>query len=554
MNRRTFLRQILPAANNKPIPETTTSLAIWQPSKDNPWDSSAANYLYNRMGFGANYTELGAAVAMSPHDIIKNLLDDSLLGSAKIPPPPDYSDQWLTVQPYTGTDDNQYHAQYDRYQNAKLDLQGSWMQLMTSPDAQFREKLAFFWSNHFVIGSEKMYYPHIIYKYIDYLRRNAWGNFKQIVKDITIDPAMLVYLDGIWNISSNINENYAREVMELFTMGRVDVNGNANYTQDDIRAVARALNGWRYHTDVLTPEIMPPYFANYYFDFTTKTTPFGAAAKVYGLDTASKYALFGVDLEKIEADIIELMFQMRSSQIAHHIVEKIYAYFVYADTMGTAAQTVISELADTFIQSNWDMKTVLLQLFQSEHFFDLTHRASSIKSPVEFTLAALRKLNIAVNTFQCCTLRLICSDMDQNILQPPNVKGWAGYRTWVNSTTLPKRNYDIIRNLVINGWIDGRGINPHNGQVFDGIAWQDSDVLKWASQFPDYQADYLSFVTELAVFLLPLEIGTDVITQIATDNGPAHFYEWGSLPSDQTAGIVRKLVFAITQLAEFELQ
>ncbi len=553
MNRRDFLHHLLPTANGA-IPETTPSLAVWQPTSGNPWDFCAANYLYNRLGFGASYTEIVSALALSPNDVVANLLDSSLLSPSQIPPPPEYSDTWLTVKPYTGTDNNLYHAQYDLYATAKVDMQGSWLQQMSMPDARLREKLAFFWSNHFVIGIEKIYYPQAIYKYTDYLRKNAWGNFKLMVKEMTINPAMLVYLDGVWNVTASINENYAREVMELFTMGRVDSSGKENYTQEDIRAVAKALTGWRYFSDVLTPEIMPPYFANYYFDFDTKTTPFGATAAVYGLAAASTYALFQVDLEKIEGDIIELMFEMRSSQIAYHIVEKLYSSFVYHDTTSAAAQTVIATLTDTFIQSGWELKPVLLQLFQSEHFFDLTHRGSSIKSPVEFVVSTLRKLNIAPNIPQSTTLRILCGDMDQNILQPPSVKGWAGYRSWVNSTTLPKRNYDVVRNIVINGWIAERGINSHTGNAFDGIAWQNADVLLWASQFPDFNGDYLNFVTNLTTFFLTLKIESDIILQIATDNGPAHFYEWGALSDDQTAGIIRKVIFAITQLAEFELQ
>ncbi|MEI8135641.1 MAG: DUF1800 family protein [bacterium] len=556
MNRRDFFQKIIhsDAAQAPRVQSGTSLLSPWQPTASNPWDFSAANYLYNRLGFSARHIELNAAVSQTPQQLVETLLDDALLSSPNLPPPPQDSEIWLQHPPYVGPDGPIFKIEYSTYQTAKVDLKGDWIRQLAQPVSMLRERMMLFWANHFVIGAEKIYPPQMIYKFCDYLRQNPWGNFRQMIKDITIQPAMLIYLDGAWNEISNINENYARELLELFTMGRTDKMGVENYTQKDIRLVAQALVGWRYDNQTLSPELMPPIFANYYFDFNTKTTPFDAAPKVYGLAQAHRYALFQESLDKIEGDIIDLIFERRASEIAYHIVEKIYSEFVYHDTSGIDAKSVIQELADLFLLSDWELKPMLTKLFESEHFFERTHRGSSIKSPVDLSVGILRKLDINPTLSQCCTIRLICSEMDQEILQPPNVKGWPGYRGWTNSTSLPKRNYAVLRDLILNGSIPSRGLSPHTGSPFDAVNWGDQSVLTWATQFSQVNGDYLLFVTQLSEFLLPLVISSDELTQIATDNGPLHFYEWPSLPDDQRVLIIRKVAFALTQLAEFELQ
>jgi len=549
MKRREFLQTFLPRSEAS-ARAITTSLSQWQPSANNPWDISAANHLFHRLGFGVPYFELEESLASNPAEIIDSLLDDFLVTKG-MPDPPDGWERWLIVPPYTGTVHALHQQEEDGYYNAKADMRCQWTVLMSLAKIHFREKLTLFWHNHFVVDEETVYHPQSLFHYYDYFRRNGWGNFKQIVSDVTIMPAMLVYLSGVWSQKGAINENYARELMELFTMGRVDKDGNPNYTQDDVRQLAQSLTAWRYGFD--KQPYPQPIFANYYFDFDTKTSPFGAEEKVYGLLAAKKYALFADSLDKIEADVIELLFEKRPQQIAWHICQKIYKVFVYDNTDLPEAKEVIGKLADLLLANSWELKPVLLTLFKSEHFFDLSFRGSGIKSPYEYMCGLMRKLNLEMTMNRAGSLWWFGMDTGQWIGFPPNVKGWPGYRTWLNSATLPKRNNDFARKLIIEGVIPGQLINPHNGFTFDPIFFEDYDVLSWAKQFPDYSGDLTAFASQIGEYMCALKPDDDSINTIVSTSGIIHTYEWAALEDSLKVKPIRQMLYTIISLPHFQL-
>jgi uncharacterized protein (DUF1800 family) len=375
-------------------PEITSTLAPWAPGAGE-WNVTTINHLFRRAGFGATYAEITAAKAMTPSAAIDALMDDALTTGNNLPAPPEHSADWLHVQPYLGSDYNTLVKQQVDYSYAVLAIRRQWISLMADPKTMMRERMTLFWLNHFVIEEQKVYYPQIIYNYVNYFRQHPWGNFKQMVKDVTISPAMLIYLDGQYSAGASPNENYARELMELFTLGVTDKFGSPNYTETDIQQVARALTGWTVNNSASAPNVLPAFYDVRRHDSTFKN-PFGATKKDYGL------AASGV----VTDDVIDLLFDKKGPQLAWYVCSKLYQQFIYHDTTSKSAIDIIDGMATTLSSqsNNWELKPVIAQLLKSEHFFDMANIGAEIKSPFDFLLGLLRSLDLTVDQYQGGTL------------------------------------------------------------------------------------------------------------------------------------------------------
>ncbi len=539
MNRRMFLGLDRPSSQSMySLPQEI------QPPKPQPWGIAEINHLYHRLGFSATLDDIKRCLGKSPTEVIDMLMDDSLITDL-MPDPPPYSDAWIHTPPYTGPEYSIAHAEDVLQHTTKMDLRMWFTCLMMDSSSQLREKLTLFWHNHFVIEEVKLYFGLHIYRYFQYLRANAWGNFKQMVKDITIMPAMLKYLDGLWSEKDMINENYARELLELFTLGITDRDGNKNYTQEDIRNLAFAVTGWRFRYEEPPPDVMPPYFADYYFDFETKRSIFGSEPKIVGL--------FAANDSRIEVDAIELLFERRAPAIAWHIAEKVYKNFVYMGDRQPQDDDLIQSLADTLLESDWELKPMFRKLFTSEQFFDPVHRGGAIKSPYEFMMGLFRKLTIPISFFQAGSLCWYGADTGQWLDSPTNVKGWAGYRTWLNTATLPKRLHDIISELVLGRNIEGKVINPHDGFYFPGVPFSDEQVITWAKQFDSYTADLMTLVADMNDFLLALPLSPRRLNEIIKQAGLQHLYEWQTLDDTSRVQPIRRLLYEFLSAPEFQL-
>ncbi|MEJ7660732.1 MAG: DUF1800 family protein [Hymenobacter sp.] len=274
------------------------------------------------------------------------------------------------------------------------------------------------------------------------LRRHALGNIRQLAKDVTINPAMLRYLNGNQSTSGAPNENYGRELLELFTLGKGPLIGAGNYTtytEADVQAAARVLTGWRDNATTATG-----YFTASRHDATTKQ--FSAAfgnAKI-APNGATEYQ-----------DLIDLIFKQPST--AAFLVRKLYRWFVYYVIDDQIESNIIQPLAALLVQSNFEVAPVLRQLLGSAHFFDAASVGCLIKSPLVFTVGVARQLELALpppptqwRSTACGTTSThwaMCSE--QALGDPPNVAGWAAYyqtpqfhELWINSVTLPRRQPD----------------------------------------------------------------------------------------------------------------
>ena len=472
----------------------STTLNEYIPSASMPWDHARAYHVLKRLQFGANKNELDTLLSLNPTEFIDQIIDGAL--NQSLPDPPSWFD---VIPPLNGTKEekDQYKIDnFDRYTNYQLD----WLDLMKTHS--LREKMVLFWHNHFVTEIGKYEHATLANRYITCLRKHSLGNFKEFTREIGLDDAMLVYLDGIKNRATSPNENYARELLELFTMGI------GNYTETDIREIARALTG--YTADL---ENFTAIFSNSLFDNGEKSF-------------LGRTGEFNYD------DTIDIIFEERSSEIANFICTKIYKYFVY----DIPNQSIIDGLADTFLSNNFEIEPVLRQLLKSEHFFDSEILGAKIKSPVDFILQMQKELGIE----SLMSLRYIQSywlyDLEQYILNPINVAGWPEYHSWISTTTLPIR-WTISNNLI-----------NHEGDEFI------IDFRSLANSMSNPNNPY-DLAADLARHLISVElIDTDKNELVTILLSGMPDYEWHmNLDDDAIIWRLRNFVGHLFQLPEYQL-
>jgi len=330
------------------------------------------------------------------------------------------------------------------YQNADDDGQriGSFRKwslgVMINQDRSLREKMSLFWHNHFST-QVSIAQSELIWKHFGLLRSSALGNFKKLCRAITIDPHMLRFLNGELNTALAPNENYGRELQELFCIGK---GPNGNYKESDVKEAARVLTGWKVDLKTATAVFHPEEhdtsdkkFSSFYNNCIIRGRK-GPEGGPQELD-----------------DLLDMIF--RNNETANFICRKIYRWFVNDLIDDKIEAEVIRPLADLLIKENYEIRPVLRKLLTSEHFFDPEFRGSQFKSPLEFALGIQREFAVTSNlhadhAVQYSMLQMLAettAEMGQLYGEPPNVAGWpayyqapAFYELWINSSTLPKRN------------------------------------------------------------------------------------------------------------------
>ena len=373
----------------------TGTLTPYVPSPDHPWDKSRVQHVYRRLGFGASLDEINAALALSPSQWIDQLVDEAL--EQPVMEAPAWAD-WSFVD---------FNQDFEQIYITYYEWRDNWLYEMMNKG--LRERLALFWSNHFVTEFEAYSFPPAAYSYLLILQQHALGNFRDFVQEMGKSAAMLVYLSGAYSTRVEPNENYARELFELFTLGQ-----DIGYTQEDIIETARALTGWTLDSFGAYPS-NEVYFIEPYWDPESKTI-FGQTGN-WGYD-----------------DVHEILFTQRKSEIATHICTKLYREFVnpQVDTQ------IVEGLAETFIAANFEIAPVLRQLFKSEHFFDPEIVGTQIKNPITTELGFLRDINFPLDNLPDF-LAWGADFLGQAIFSPVDVAGWPGHRTWINSDRLTGR-------------------------------------------------------------------------------------------------------------------
>jgi len=379
-------------------PVLSDPLAPYAPSASKPWDAHRVAHLYRRLGFGVSLQQIEAGLQLSPSELIDQLLDGAAdLGS----PDPPYWGGWTMNEYAASSDPNLGYTHRD-------ELRKRWMKDML--DEGIRAKMALFWHNHFVTELDVFGCNAYLWDYFSLIHEHAFGNFRIFTREMGKSGAMLSYLNGNDSVAGNPNENYARELMELFTMGE----GNG-YSQQDIVEMSRVLTGWRANEYLCTP----PYFDPARHDSGPKTI-FGQTAN-FNYTTAHN-----------------LIFSARATQVSHFITGKLYKHFV----ANKLDNEVVAGLAQTFRNNNWELMPVIKQLIKSEHFFEESFINARLKNPLESMLCILKSAGVTSSQVPdnwWSVLFYWSNLLGQEIFNPPNVAGWKQHHAWLNESTLTLR-------------------------------------------------------------------------------------------------------------------
>jgi hypothetical protein len=352
----------------------------WQPDKVEPWNLKWAGHLYRRAAFGASRAMLQKAVADGYAATIDRLIKGREDGQDLYP--------FLLSPGAKATRD--------------YELRGWWLYVMLHSPQPLLEKMTLFWHNHFATSIAKVSVVRRMYNQNLLLRQHALGNFQPFLLAISRDAAMLAYLDSDSNIKGKPNENYARELMELFSLGV------GHYTEKDIREAARAFTGWHTEGDAFA-------FNSQFHDDGTKTV-LGQTGSWDG------------------GDIVRVVLEQKAA--ADFLVRKLYRYFI--SEMVEPPPALLEPLADEFRKSGYDIGRLVATLLRSRHFYSAHAYRQRIKGPVEFVLGAANEVNCGRVMPRALIARI--EAMGQNLFAPPNVKGWEGGKNWLNSATVLARH------------------------------------------------------------------------------------------------------------------
>lgn len=423
------------------------------------WNAKNARHLLKRCSFGITPDLVKESVSLGLQGTIDKLFEIKPLPNPPLKyeldgtsrtevndPDVNYGETWVNAPPIPNLPTNQEVNKAIRARNRSL-YAWSFLEMQNS-GIHIREKLTLFWHNHFVSVNTN---PHREYYYINTIRQNALGNFKELVKQITIDPNMLLYLSGAQNKDSAPNENYSRELLELFTIGKgaaVGIGDYTNYTEDDVVQMAKVLTGWRVR-GLTNADALTPFFSNFNHTKGDKT-----------LSHRFNNAIISENGEDEYKDLIDKIFEQ--DECSRFIIRQLYIWFVNSEITDDIETNIIIPLATIIRNSNYDIVPALKVLFTSDHFFENTF--CMIKSPIDLMFSVTQSLLVDLPNSTtkeeydyALVLYLACTDLNQAIFNHPDVAGWKAYyqeplfyKNWVNSYLLPKR-LDFCRILVTGG-------------------------------------------------------------------------------------------------------
>jgi hypothetical protein len=350
----------------------------YRPSKEVPWNLQRVGHLYRRAAFGATYSQLEAGLKVNPEDLIADLLAG---GASQA----EFDRSTAALAENIGRANN----------NAQLGPW--WLKRMLDTPYPLQEKMTLFWHNHFATSNAKVQNARFMLDQYELIRKHALDNFGPLLQAMSRDPAMMVWLDLKGSTKGNPNENYARELMELFSLGI------GHYTEKDIREAARAFTGW----DIAGTE--PVYKKDQHDD--SEKTVLGQKGNWKG------------------KDIVRICLEQQAAP--QFVVGKLFRFFVSESVPATPE--LLEPLAQQYRKSNFDTGALVETILSSNLFFAPVVYRTRIKSPVEFALGIVRALEGHIGT---SALNVALEQLGQHLFHPPSVKGWDGGPTWLNGQTL----------------------------------------------------------------------------------------------------------------------
>ena len=410
-----------------------------------------AKHLINRCMFGARFSEISFLAQKTAEEALDFLLTEP---SLNLPPPLGVKESDLDVAVGTTWTNVKYNS---KYRNERIySYNNWWIGRLIHQEFNLKEKMTLFWHNHFVIEYDVVRNTNYNFKYNSLLYNQSLGNFKYLCEQMTINPGMLNYLNGVDNVAGSPNENYARELFELFTIGKgplIEEGNYTNYTEHDIREAAKVLTGWKTNSDTDAA-----YFSSSKHDNSTKVFS----------EIFDNQQIVNNEADEFK-DLINMIFMKRET--AKYLVKKIYRWFVYYHIDETIENEIVEPLITFFIDTGFEIKPLLKKLLSSKHFFDENLRGSMIKNPLEFNIGLLRQLefdlpdnnNIQVQYGFWNVIRYQNGLQDLEIGNPPDVAGWPAWylepvfnQVWINTATIPNKS-NFVQSIIL--W----GIRPLSG-------------------------------------------------------------------------------------------
>jgi uncharacterized protein (DUF1800 family) len=368
-----------------------------------------ARHLLNRTGFDAQLREIDEYAKLTRKDAVERLL--AAVSTEARTPRPAWTGEWTDPRIIRRMGEEERRAFIRLQIGRALELKAWWLTEMLGTASPLTERMTLFWHNHFTSSLQKVRSPALMYRQNVLLRRHALGNFGELLHAVSRDPAMLVYLDSATNRRGQPNENFARELMELFTLGE------GRYGEQDIKEAARAFTGWSIDLD--TGEFL---FRPRQHDDGVKT-------------------VLGKNL-RTGTEVLDLLLAQPAT--AEFIAARLWREFVSPQPQPEELKRVAAALRD----SRYEVRAAMRALLLTPAFWAPENRAALIKSPTELVVGSLRQFGIAVG--DPLPFAFLTAYLGQDLLSPPNVKGWPGGEAWINSSTLLARKQFLERLLRVD--------------------------------------------------------------------------------------------------------
>ncbi|HZV72006.1 MAG TPA: DUF1800 domain-containing protein [Saprospiraceae bacterium] len=513
------------------------------------WDKNTARHLLKRAMFAPNATQIAQAVTDGLDLTIQKLF-------APAPDPGEPINYNEANDPNVPVGSSWVYAAITQGLNYPQRSIRAWqLSIFLNEGVSIREKMVLFWHNHFPTANANI--VKMVYQYIKLLRDNATGNFRTLVEEMTVNPLMLLYLNGNESNKNAPNENYARELLELFTIGKgVDAGPGdyTNYTEQDIKEIARALTGWTSNGEAFRAAGPLP---NSVFRANRHDTGTKTLSNRFGNAVISNLG------DQEYKKVIEII--LAKDEVSRFMARNLYRWFVYYFIDDEIESSVIEPLAEVLRQGNYEIQPALSALLKSEHFYHENAIGAMIKAPVDFTMSTIKPFGVTTNfnlnqTYQLwLALHNLNTTLQQDMFTPPDVAGWKAYyqepvfyRNWINSVTLTTRR----------AMTDGMATSVN--AVFNrpyGI-----DVLKVVDAIPN-STDPNDMILALVDLVLPYPLTQaqlDYLKDVLIPGLPDFEWniEYGAYLNDPTNDTIRMgvenrlkaLFMALLGLPEFQLQ
>ncbi|MFT5883833.1 MAG: hypothetical protein ACI9IP_000280 [Arcticibacterium sp.] len=511
-NRRSFFETLLGQSNTRAV-QSLDEL-------DRPLTKVDVYHLLKRCCFSVDPLYAKSLIGKNAKVAVTELINNAK--NKTIPLPPfDVNQGFISPENLAGdAKAKQREANLNAHFEQNKLLVSWWLDLMKGDKNSLSEKLTFLWHGHFTTqyeGNEPIP-AQLIYRQNLLFRKQYLSDFKTFLEKVTIDGAMLLYLNGSSNNRLAANENYARELLELFSVGI----GEGHYSEEDIREAAKVLTAWRvnYYTDggELYKQFLDPALFS-----TDQKTVFDVSFTVDY--TVNQENVYKNSIQKLMAVILD----KKAREVSLFLAQKFYNTFVYSKPQDQPTETV-TQLAYFFVSSGYNIQTTIIKLLSSKHFFDESNYGIQIKSPLENLLGFAAHFDVETEKLYKWVV-----NFGQEPLNPPNVSGWKGYRSWINTKSLP--TYIFVFNEILK-------------------EQNDESLGNWALKNMDNYDDSYMLVENITLLFLgkiPDELRLEKLHKVLLGGAP--YYEWPELAQNKSnAGIrIKVLLKEMFRMPDFYL-